>query len=66
VGRDTTAATLSWLFYELAYHPEFYAKLRKEVIDALGTDRRLTYEDLKDMKYLQHCLNEGIPLEQMS
>jgi hypothetical protein len=21
-GRDTTACTLSWLFYEFAYHPE--------------------------------------------
>src|SRR5438552_17584141 len=25
-GRDTSACTLSWLFYELAYHPDVYAK----------------------------------------
>lgn len=58
-GRDTTACTLCWLFYELAYHPHVYAKLREEVLRALGTDGKPTYEDLKNMKYLQYCLNES-------
>ena len=58
-GRDTTAATLSWLFYELAYHPEVYSTLRQEVLDILGTDGNPTYENLKSMKYLGYCLNEG-------
>jgi len=57
---DTTACTLSWLFYELAYRPDIYAKLRDEVLRTLGSDGRPTYEDLKSMKYMQHCLNEGI------
>ena len=60
-GRDTTACTLSWLTYELAYHPDVYAKLREEVLAHLGTDGRPTYEDLKSMKYMQWCLNEGTP-----
>jgi cytochrome P450 len=59
-SRDTTACALSWLFYELSYHPEIYAKLRGEVLNVLGTDGKPTYEDLKSMKYLQYCLNEGI------
>jgi len=58
-ARDTTAATLSWLFYELAYHPEIYAKLRNEVLEVLGNELP-TYEKLKNMKYLQSCMNEGI------
>ena len=61
-GRDTTACTLSWLTYELAYHPEVYARLREEVLRHLGKDGRPTYKDLKSMKYMQWCLNEGIPL----
>jgi len=61
-GRDTTACTLSWLTYELAYHPEVYAKLREEVMAHLGMEGRPTYEDLKSMKYMQSCLNEGNPL----
>jgi len=60
-GRDTTAATLTWLFYELAYHPEIYKQLREEVLETLGKDGRPTYENLKDMKFLQYCINESIP-----
>jgi len=58
-GRDTTAAILSWLFFELSYRPEIYAKLREEVLGVLGTDGKPTYKDLKDLKYLQSCINEG-------
>jgi hypothetical protein len=54
-GRDTTASTLSWTFYELARHPEMVKKLRKEIIDQVGLDRAPTYNDLKNMKYLQVC-----------
>lgn len=57
-GRDTTAATLSWLFYELAYHPEVYNQLRREIIDTIG-NAKPTYDDLKNMKYLRYCLNES-------
>ena len=59
-GRDTTAGTLSWLFYELAYHPDVYTKLREEVLCTIGTERKPTYEDLKNMKYMQYCVNESI------
>jgi cytochrome P450 len=58
-GRDTTACTLSWLFYELSYHPQVYTKLREEVLTTLGPDGSPTYDTLKRMKCLQYCLNEG-------
>ena len=58
-GRDTTACALSWLFYELAYHPHVYTKLREEVLNTLGSTGKPTYEDLKSMKYMQYCLNES-------
>ena len=61
-GRDTTAATLSWFFYEMAYHPEAYAKLREEVLSTLGPHGKPTYETLKNMKYLRRCINEGTPV----
>jgi cytochrome P450 len=55
-GRDTTAGTLSWTFYELARSPEITRKLREEIIQQVGLDRAPTYEDLKSMKYLQVCI----------
>ena len=61
-GRDTTASTLSWTFYELARHPEAFDRLRKEIIDTLGKDTPPTYDDLKNMKYLQWVMNETLRL----
>lgn len=52
-GRDTTASTLSWTFYEISRRPEIVARLRKEVIECVGLERAPTYHDLKNMKYLQ-------------
>lgn len=57
-GRDTTAGLLSNLFFLLAKHQEVWTKLRDEVNNTLR-QRLPTYEDLRQMKYLQHCLNEG-------
>lgn len=61
-GRDTTAVTLSWLFYQLSRHPKVVRKLREEIINNVGRDRAPTYADLKSMRYLQHCLNEVLRL----
>ena len=52
-GRDTTACTLSWTFYELARNPEIVRKLREEIIKYVGLEIAPTYDDLKNMKYLQ-------------
>ncbi|KAI1082964.1 cytochrome P450 52A11 [Whalleya microplaca] len=61
-GRDTTAATLSWTFYELGRHPEVVRKLRQEILDTVGLNRTPTYADLKSMKYLQNVVNETLRL----
>ncbi|OBT66685.1 hypothetical protein VE03_03950 [Pseudogymnoascus sp. 23342-1-I1] len=61
-GRDTTASTLSWTFYELARHPAAFNKLRREILDTVGATEAPTYEDLKGMKYLQHTMNEVLRL----
>lgn len=61
-GRDTTAGMLTFLFYELSGHPEIVATLRSEIELTVGTERVPTYEDLKNMRYLQHCLSEALRL----
>ncbi|KAL8818388.1 MAG: hypothetical protein Q9223_002964 [Gallowayella weberi] len=61
-GRDTTAGTLSFLFKELSAHPKIYAKLRRDILERVGARQAPTYEDLKDMPYLQHCISETLRL----
>jgi cytochrome P450 len=63
-GRDTTAMTLSWLFYELSLdkNSAIVTKLRKEIEEHVGTSRAPTYADLKKMRYLQHTINETLRL----
>jgi cytochrome P450 len=61
-GRDTTAATLSWTFHELSKHPEVVARLRREIFERLGPDQPPTYDDLKNMRFLQHVMNETLRL----
>lgn len=61
-GRDTTAGTLSFLFKELSGHPIAYSKLRREILEKVGAGRAPTYDDLKNMPYLQHCISETLRL----
>ena len=61
-GRDTTAATLSWLFHELTQSPSVYAKMREEVLRVVGDRKTPTYDDLKNLKYLSNALNETLRL----
>lgn len=61
-GRDTTAATLSWTFLELARRPAVVQKLRREILDMIGENTPPTYENLKDMKYLTYVINETLRL----
>ena len=56
-GRDTTASLLAHLWYILARRPDVFNKLRAEVL-SLG-NKAPSFEQVKEMKYLQYCLNEG-------
>ncbi|KII89791.1 hypothetical protein PLICRDRAFT_39961 [Plicaturopsis crispa FD-325 SS-3] len=61
-GRDTTASTLTFAVYLLAEHPEIFARLRAEVLEHVGPDRRPSYEDLRQMKLMRACINETLRL----
>lgn len=59
-GHETTAATLSWLFYELGAHLDVQHKLRSELF-TLDTDRP-TIAQLSSLCYLDGVVREVIRL----
>ncbi|KAK8006485.1 cytochrome P450 [Apiospora marii] len=61
-GRDTTAGTLSWAFYELAAYPDKWARLREEVLSTVGPHKAPTYDDLKNLRYMRYTLQETLRL----
>ncbi|KAI0650234.1 cytochrome P450 monooxygenase pc-3 [Trametes meyenii] len=61
-GRDTTAAALTFCVYLLSQHPVVLKRLREEIIEHVGSTRRPTYDDIRNMKYLRACLNETLRL----
>lgn len=56
-GRDTSASTLSSLFWTLSRRPEVVRCLRRELAGLEG--RRPSWEELKALKYLNNVLKEG-------
>ncbi|KAG7662044.1 uncharacterized protein J8A68_004432 [[Candida] subhashii] len=66
-GRDTTAALLSFLFFELARNPDIFSKLKEEIYDKFGSGEdaqidQITFESLKKCEYLKACINEALRL----
>ncbi|KAG9505266.1 hypothetical protein J7337_002233 [Fusarium musae] len=59
-GRDTTAATLSWVLHELSGHPDMVRRLRQEIAQHVKPGQNPSFAELKAMKYLQAILNETL------
>ncbi|KAI6040652.1 cytochrome P450 [Pisolithus marmoratus] len=61
-GRDTTASTLTSLIYMLSQYPDVLKRLRSEVLSRVGSSRRPTYDDVREMKYMRAVINETLRL----
>jgi cytochrome P450 len=57
-GTDSVASMLSTTFFLLARHERVYAKLRKEILDTIGTQPP-TYDNVRKVTYLRYVFNEG-------
>jgi cytochrome P450 len=62
-GSDTTAVTLSSVFYHLIRFPNALAKLRQELEETerqgKSKNGRLKFKDSQEMPYLQACIKEA-------
>lgn len=65
-GFETTSALLGFSFALIERHPAVFDKLRDAVLSAFGTEgmprQPLTFETLKNCKYLQWVINETLRL----
>jgi len=57
-GYETSASTLSFALYELAFHPEIQHRLRAEIMQVLKThDGKLTYDGIQEMLYMDSVVS---------
>ncbi|XP_063236386.1 probable cytochrome P450 6a14 [Bacillus rossius redtenbacheri] len=60
-GFETTSTTMSYCLYELASNQGIQEKLKQEIDTVLGRHNGLlTYDALKDMKYLDQVIDETL------
>src|SRR5262249_50519132 len=60
-GVDTTASSMTWLWYALDRNPEVDRQIRAEVAGVLG-DRRPTFDDLARLQYTKQVVQEVMRL----
>ena len=62
-GFETSSLTMSHVLYELALNTSIQDKLREEINDQLKkNDGKLSYEGVKNMKYLDNIFNGNITI----
>ncbi|OHE92733.1 cytochrome P450 [Colletotrichum orchidophilum] len=61
-GSDTTAASLTCLFFELAQKPDVYRRLREEIDDYFSQNAEPEHSALSKLPYLQACIDETLRL----
>ncbi|XP_010172881.1 cytochrome P450 4V2 [Antrostomus carolinensis] len=62
-GHDTTAAAMNWALYLLGCNPEAQRKVHRELDEVFGnTERPVTMDDLKKLRYLECVLKEALRL----
>ncbi|CAB0035755.1 unnamed protein product [Trichogramma brassicae] len=61
-GFDTASNLMCFLAYELARNPDIQEKARAEVDEYIATNGDLTYDGIKDLKYLDMVVNETLRL----
>ncbi|HEY8212067.1 MAG TPA: cytochrome P450 [Myxococcaceae bacterium] len=61
-GHESTAVTLSWVFFLLGRHPEVQRKVRDELDAVLGSGRAPSAEDVPKLPYLKAAIDETLRL----
>ncbi len=62
-GEDTTANSLAWAMYFLAKYPHVQHTLRREIADVVGAGVLDTFEQTRQLPYLDAVINETMRLK---
>ncbi|KAI0218407.1 Cytochrome P450 3A24 [Lamellibrachia satsuma] len=57
---DTTSTTLMYLLYNLALNPDCQQRVADEVNEVMGDEDEVRYEMMREMTYLDKCLQETL------
>uniref|UniRef100_A0A0A9XKJ1 Putative cytochrome P450 6a19 n=1 Tax=Lygus hesperus TaxID=30085 RepID=A0A0A9XKJ1_LYGHE len=61
-GFETTSTAITYLCLDLAVNQEAQQKAREEVLAALNKYGELTYDNIRDLSYLEGCMKESLRL----
>ncbi|KAI8603112.1 cytochrome P450 [Dissophora ornata] len=61
-GRDTSTNLLTFVCYNLGKHPNVMERVRQEIFEVVGRDRKPDHEDIKKLKFLKQVINETLRL----
>ncbi|XP_063623026.1 cytochrome P450 6a2-like [Cydia splendana] len=62
-GFETSSSATSYTLHELAHHPEHQRRCQEEIDAVLARhDNKLSYDAVKEMKFLEMCFSEGMRL----
>jgi cytochrome P450 len=60
-GHETTSLGLTWVWYMLGHHPEVENRIGNEIDETLA-GRKISYEDIANLKYSRMVLEETMRL----
>lgn len=61
-GYETTGNLISFTLYELGLHPDIQERVREEILEKIEAHGDLTYETIKDMKYLNMVVSGKVQI----
>ncbi len=61
-GFESSSEAIAWGIYEITGRPEVVAKIRQEIDMVMGDRTTMTYDDVRNMRYIHQCWLETIRL----